>query len=121
MKTVHSKSSLSAYICVECLQKKGNERRKGELRRTEREKRRTDNEQLFDKSTTLIEKQQSSEWKKWMTTDIEKGDLADSSCTTIDRHNNKHDRAEQFDFWMTWSEEGETFRQMSRTKDWLRL
>jgi hypothetical protein len=56
-----------------------------------------------------------------MTTDIEKGDLADSSCTTIDRHNNKHDRAEQFDFWMTWSEEGETFRQMSRTKDWLRL
>jgi hypothetical protein len=36
-----------------------------------------------------------------MTTDIEKGDLADFSCTTIDRHNNKHDRAEQFDFWMT--------------------
>jgi hypothetical protein len=56
VKTVHSKSSLSAYIFVECLEKERNERRKGELRRTEHEKRRTDSEQLFDKSTTLIEK-----------------------------------------------------------------
>ena len=48
------------YLC-RMFAEKGNERRKGELRRTEHEKRRTDNEQLFDKSTTLIEKKQSSE------------------------------------------------------------